>query len=406
MQEDSPVVFLARQPIYDRRMQIYGYELLFRQGASGQAGLVEAGQSADTIVRAVADIGLQKLVEDKPAFVNVPWYLLGDPAIELLPKERVVLEILEDTEPSEANLEAAAALAAKGYKLALDDFVMGAPQAAFLPYCKIVKLDLPGNNLRTMPLDVKQLKKQGLRVLAEKVETTEMYGRCHAASFDYFQGYFFAKPDLVSSRKVPENGTMLLRLMSMLCQPGVKLSEIQELVSTDLTLSFRLLKLVNSASVALDRPIDSLQTALLVLGTERIVALISLLAMVGLGCKSNDLLTTAMVRAKMCEGLSNALDLPNPSMHFTVGLLSVLEAMFDTPMAELLESLPLAHEIKEALIDPASPGSLGKTLRLAIAFEQGNWTFFDGSDDQQAISKSYVSAVTWATETKQSLAAA
>ena len=404
--DESPIVLLARQPIYDRSMQIYGYELLFRRGDSSSAGTIASAQSAATIVRAVSDIGLQKLVEDKPAFINVPWYLLCDPALELLPPERVVLELLEDTEPTEQNIEAAAGLVKKGFTLAMDDFVFGSPQEAFLPHCKIVKVDLFENDLRHMTAHVRKLKKQRLRVLAEKVETTEMYGKCIAAGFDFFQGYFFARPDLVSSRKVPEGGAMLLRLMSMLSQPGVKLVDVEELVSTDVTLTFRLLKLVNSASLALNKPIDSLRMALLVLGTERIVALVSLLAMVGLGCKSSELLTTAMVRAKMCEEVAVAIKLPDPNKHFTVGLLSVLEAMFDTPVADLMEQLPLAPEIKAALIDPDSTCELGRSLRLALAFEQGDWSVCDElADQERAISESYITAVTWAIETKQSLAA-
>jgi EAL and modified HD-GYP domain-containing signal transduction protein len=349
---------------------------------------------------------LERLVCGLPAFINIPSYLLTDPALELLPKERVVFEILEETEPTAEALTAAHSLAEKGYRLALDDFVMGSPQEEFLSACKIVKLDLLANKSHVIPAGLQKLKKSRLRVLAEKVETMSAYARCQALGFDYFQGYFFARPDIVSSRGVPASRTVLIHLLTRLQEPRVTIHELEELVSADVTLTYRLLRLVNSACLSLNHEIDSVRTALLVLGIERVVALVSLLAMSGVQDKTNELIVTAMIRAKMCESVATILGFDNTQTHFTVGLLSVLEAMFDTPMSVVMEQLPLAPDLKAALVDPRATGPLAETLRITLRFEAGEWDALEDTIVRAgSIGESYVGAVTWAEDARMALAA-
>lgn len=404
--DEAPTVYLARQPIYDRRLKVYGYELLYRRANCDSAGTVEREESAQTIVRAVADIGLERLVCGLPAFINIPSYLLCDPALELLPKDRVVFEILEETVPTPETLRAAHGLAEKGYRLALDDFVIGSPQEAFLSACKIVKVDLAANKTHTIPAALPKLKRERLRILAEKVETMTAYARCQALGFDYFQGYFFARPDIVSSRGVPASRTVLVQLLTRLQEPNVTIRELEELVSADVTLTYRLLRLVNSACLSLGREVDSVRAALIVLGLERVVALVSLLAMSGVQDKPTELMVTAMIRAKMCEGVASVLGYDNPQKHFTVGLLSVLEAMFDTPMAVLVEQLPILPELKSALVDPTDQGPLAETLRISLRFEEGRWDeLADTMARARFINESYVGAVRWAEDVRWALAA-
>ncbi len=401
----NAVVFLGRQPIFDRKRGIYGYELLYRREDSASAGSVGREQSAQTIVRAVSEIGLTKLVKDKPAFINVPSYLLADPCLTLLPPDRVVIEILEDTEPTPENLRAVADLASKGYRLALDDFVPGAPQEEFLRLCHIVKLDLPRIDVRRLGSDVLRLKRRGLLVLAEKVETDLAFGQCLRSHCDLFQGYFFARPELVGGQQLPASGSMLVRLMSVLNDPEASMSEVEELVAADVTLAYRLLKLVNSAGLSV-KSVESVHAALLMLGVERVSALVSLLVMAGMGSGRSDLVTIAMIRAKMCEGVAKALGIRDTGTYFTVGLLSVLEAMFAMPMSELVSQLPLASALKDALVNPDESGSLGLSLKLAIGFEKGDWSVFEDLEDSQGeISDSYVAAVGWAMEAEKALAA-
>jgi EAL and modified HD-GYP domain-containing signal transduction protein len=362
-------------------------------------------ESAQTIVRAIADIGLERLACGLPAFINVPSCLLDDPALLLLPADKVVLEILEDIEPTPEAVKAAHNLASKGYRLALDDFVLGTPQTAFLPACKIVKVDILANKRHSLPLIVQLIKKCRVRALAEKVESNQSYARCQALGFDYFQGYFFARPDLVSSREVPPGRLALVQLLTRLQDPDVTISELEELVSGDVVLTFRLLKFVNSACVSANRNIDSVRSALLMLGVQRVAAMVSLLAMSGIQEKTTELMVTAMIRARMCEGLATSMGLPNPERHFTLGLLSVLEAMFDVPMENLLGHLPLMQSMKDALLDPEAHNPLADTLRLVLRFETGEWQHIENSKEVgTTIGATYIEAVTWAEEAKSILA--
>jgi len=403
---DFQPVYLARQPIYDRRQSVYAYELLYRAAEGTSAGSVGLEESAATLVRAISEIGLDKLVGDKPAFINIPPYLLTDPCIHLLPKERVVLEILETTEPNAEELEAARALQEAGYKIALDDFVFGTPQAEFIPFCRIVKVDLAQNNQLKLKEIVDFLKKSRVRTLAEKVETIHVYAKCQALGFDYYQGYFFAKPDLVSSKGIPSRKATLLHVLTRLQDPKVTVDQMEQLVSSDVTLAYRLLKLVNSACMALAEEVSSVRAALFHLGLQRVVALVSLLMMSGANEKSSELMVTAMVRAKLCESMAKAIGDDAPEAFFTAGLLSVLEALFDVPMAEILDQLPLTPALRAALTDPQCDSKLARALRASIAYEGGNWGELHLIEGPQVdLNGAYVSALGWADDARRSMAA-
>ena len=224
--------------------------------------------------------------------------------------------------------------------------------------------------------------------------------------FDYFQGYFFARPDIVSSRGVPPSRLVLVHLLTRLQDPTVTIQELEDLVSADVSLTFRLLRLVNSACVSANRPVDSVRGALMMIGIQKVVALVSLLAMSGVQEKTSELMVTAMVRARMCESLATSLNLPNPESFFTLGLLSVIEAMFDTPMQTLVEQLPLVPEMKEALTNPEASGPFGDTLRIVLKFETGNFQAIEHIEEAvPTIGDSYVQAVNWAEDAKLALAA-
>jgi c-di-GMP phosphodiesterase len=402
----SQRVYLARQPIYDRRQAVFAYELLYRTAEGTGKQDIGTEESASTLVRAIAEIGLDRLVGDKPAFINIPPELLGDPVLMLLPKERVVLEILETTPPGPEHLDAARELQLQGYKLALDDFVFGAPQTEFIPFCRFVKVDLTLNNPHKLKEVVDFLKKARVRTLAEKVENIQMYAKCQALGFDYYQGYYFARPDLVSSHGIPARRSTLLHVLTRLQDPKITMDQMEQLVSSDVTLTYRLLRLVNSACVGLGDEVSSTRSALMHLGLRRVVALVSLLMMSGASEKSSELMITAMVRAKMCELVAEAARQEATDSYFTAGLLSVLEALFDAPMEQILEQLPLTPELRLALTDPKADSRLARTLQASVAFEEGNWSkleMVDGGDVD--LGASYVNALDWAEQARRSLAA-
>jgi c-di-GMP phosphodiesterase len=398
---------MARQPIYDRDLTVFAYELLFRRGGEDRAaGSIGQTESAEALTNAVVEIGLERLVGSSYAFVNVTPELLLSDLLHVLPAERVVLEILEYIEPSQEHEAAIKALAKAGYTIALDDFGPDSEQEPFVQYADIVKVDVMDGEPSQLRGTIAKLKAYDVKLLAEKVETNGMYKLCKRLGFDYFQGYFFAKPAILSDRGIPPNRAFLFRLLTALQDPNVQFERLEQIINMDVTLTFRLLRLINSASVGMSERIESISQSLMLLGIKRVTALTCLLAMSSVDDKPNELLTTAMVRAKMCESIAISLRQPTEK-YFTTGLLSVLDALMDMSMAELVEQLPLCDEVRQALTEPEAGGQIGMALRCVVAFERGDWATVEQiSHDMQQISDSYLGAIEWAAEAERSMAAA
>jgi EAL and modified HD-GYP domain-containing signal transduction protein len=403
----SSTVLLARQPIFDRKLQVHAYELLYRGRSSTEAGEVGARESAATIVRAISEIGLEKLVGTKKAYINVPDFLFTEPALLLLPPDRVVLEILEHTLPTRRNLDAVQQLAGKGYKFALDDFEYDSPQAEFLPFVKIVKVDLLQTKALKLEKAVQQLTKTKVKLVAEKVENMESFNKCQALGFHYFQGYFCAKPELVTGNTIPNSLANLITLLNRLQDASVTLNELDQMISVDVGLTYRLLRMVNSVVVNPADEVDSVRTALLILGLERVRALVSLLALAAIEAKPSELMVAALVRAKMCESIAGVKGLGDTSRHFMVGLLSVLDAMLEMPMSDILKQIPLSGQMKEVLLNSEGISSpLGESLSVAKAFEVGDWDQIGkAAEATPQISRCYLAAVQWADKAAASIAA-
>lgn len=396
---------MARQPIYDAAMQVHAYELLFRRGDTASAGNVDLADSASTLTNAVVELGLEHLVGNRQAFVNIPYELLLSDCLQVLPPDRVVIELLETIEPTPEVIKAVMRLKDQGYTIALDDYVFEGDLDALINLADIIKVDVMGVDPAKVQKQVFKLRKMGIRLLAEKVETHQMFRRCKAMGFELFQGYFFAKPELMRGKGAPA-GIAAMQLVTKLQDPDVRLSELEKLINTDLTLNYRLLKLVRSAYVGAGGSIESVGQALAFLGTRRTMALVSLLALSGMNDKPDELLITAMIRAKMCEMLATAAKLSPTEKYFTIGLLSVLDALMDQPMEDLLPELPLAKDINDALLGLDESHPLQQVLVCARAIEQGHWEDVRFLDvEMSAIGNAYVSSVRWAAETNAALAA-
>lgn len=397
---------MSRQPIYDRNGRVFAYELLYRTGESDQAGEMDNPASARALVNSLIDIGLDELVGDKLAFINLPAHLMCEPTILLLPRERVVLEVLETTEFTAEVTEALENLANMGYTLAYDDFTFSAMQVPFLRYVRIVKVDVLASDRAKLVRQIPKLRKMGLQVVAEKVETHEMHETCRNLGCDFFQGYYFAKPQLFTGKGLPSNKALLVQLLARLQDPNITLDEIDQLVTSDLVLSYRLLRFINSAALGMSRRVTSIREAVIFLGISRVGALASLITMSNGPTGTSELLNLAMVRARMCERLAVSGDFEEPSKFFTVGLFSVLDAILGLPMSQIVENLPLRKDILAVLRDEDTASPLAKTLACVKAFERGE---FDAAMSLLAtpanVNQSYRSAVRWANEARKDLAA-
>ncbi len=391
-------IFIGRQPIYDRKQGVYAYELLFRSAQRNVADFVDGDRAtSDVIVNTFMEIGLDNIVGDKLAFINLTRAFFVDETTISLPRDRVVLELLEDIEADEEVVAGVTRLCQQGYSIALDDFIYRESLQPLVELANIIKIDIMALNQDEIRDHVAQLRQHPLRLLAEKVETREEYDFCRELGFDYFQGYFFAQPKIIRGRRLPNNRLATLKLLSRLQDPDITPAELEQLIAQDVAFSFKILRYVNSAAIALPRKIDSIQQAVIILGMATLRSWTTLLAMSQIDDKPTELVVTAMVRARMAENIARTRKEPDPQAYFTIGLFSALDALMDNTMEEILTQLPLADHIAEALLHHR--GTHGKTLACVLAYERGDWEHIhcEGLDAPE-IRDAYLSAVQWANE--------
>jgi EAL and modified HD-GYP domain-containing signal transduction protein len=386
-------VCLARQPIFDRGLRLIGYELLFRDPPRTAADIVDqAAATSSVVLNALTEIGLRRVVGPHTAWINVSREFLLGGLVRTLPAERVGLEILEDQEIDEELVAAVQALHADGYRFALDDFSYRPEAEPLIDLVDVVKLDLIALGRDGFTEHVERLRHRGVTLLAEKVETHDDHRFCAEQGCTRFQGYFYRRPELLSGRRIEASRMSLLEILGALQNPALELEEVERLVSRDIGLSLRLLRYINSAHFHLRSDITSIGQALALLGLKQLRRWATLSAFAGVDDKPAELTVTALVRARFCElAAAHRPGLDSASL-FTVGLFSVIDALLDTPIDEVLASLPFSEEMSQALT--ARQGRMGEILATAIAMENGTLTCAPpGLGDAPAI---YLDALQWA----------
>lgn len=390
-------VFIGRQPIYDKKLRVMAYELLFRDSESNRASFHDGDQATSAVIlNTFTEFGLERIVGQHLAFINLTrGFLLGEYPLPLS-SERVVLEILEDIHVDDEIIAAVRGLAKNGFAIALDDFIYHPDLQPLVDVADYIKLDVLDMDRQTIREHVALLRRQPLKLLAEKVETQDDFAFCQELGFDYFQGYFFCKPNIIKGHRTPTNQLAMLRLLSKLNNPDIPLEELEALIIQDVALTYRLLRYINSAQFATNRNIDSVRKALLMLGLKTLRSLASLVVMSRVDDKPSELVTTALVRARLCEQLAKHLGETQLDRYFTAGLFSILDALLDLSMDDILDALPLANEIKAALLH--HEGELGRVLHCAVAYEQGDWSEVDCTLDAGRLREIYLEAIGWADE--------
>lgn len=362
-------VLLGRQTIYDRHRQVHGYELLFRRGTASSAGTGDGNlATAEVVLNAITGIGIDVVSSGEPLFVNCTRQFLD--RAPLLPPSRFVLEVLEDIEIDADLLERMRALRSAGYKLALDDFTLrpGAMEAVKL--ADYVKLDLLALNEHDLGEHVQALRPLGVSLVAEKVESESQLLLCQRLGFDLFQGFYLRRPDVLSRARLTANRLAGLRVIADCYNPDKSLHQIAAAISSDVGLSYALLRVANSGMFGARVRVDSIQQAATRLGTEMIARWAALLVVVSPDQCPSGYVQAALHRAFLCEALARRERLSGRG-YFLVGLLSVLDAVTGAPMADILASLPLAENIRGAL--ERFEGPHGRVLRAVLEYEAGNW---------------------------------
>ena len=375
--------FLGRQPILDRTQQIVGFELLFRSAESLHCANILDLQaaSASVIVNALSEFGFQDVLGRHRGFFNVTYEMLMSDALELLPKDRVVIELLETIIAAEDVAERCRTLKALGFTLALDDHVYSPSFHAIYQLVDIVKVDVLETPVAALPEMVGKLRAWPLTLLAEKVESAEQYALCSGLGFDLFQGYYFARPVVLRQNKVDVVKIAMLQLMKQV-MAETELAEIEETFKQNPGLTYNLLRLVNSVAIGLRVRIKTLRHALMVLGLEQLKRWITLALY---ACNDNGvqspLLEMAAMRGKLMELLVGSLPANGGKEHadraFMAGILSLIDVLFEVSMDELVGKLNLVDDVRSALLDRS--GALGRLLVLAENLERAD---FAGVNEQ------------------------
>ncbi len=371
--------YMARQPIFNRDRTVFGYELLFRDGIHACFPQVDGSVATSSVLsQSFLSIDLEKMFQQKPLFINFPAKLLLNRTPLLFPKDRLVVEILESITITDDLIEALKELDSEGYELALDDFVYMAEYEKVLPFVSIIKIDLRDMLLQDVTELKKQLASYPIRFLAEKVETIDEYRQCFDLEFNYFQGYFFCKPETIQTRHISALRLPLMQLMAEIAREEIRLDAIENIIAHDIAISYKLLRYINSAFFFRGREISSIRQALLRLGEAGIRRFIPIVALSHVGSgKPSELLRTGVIRAKFCELLAVSLAVEDVSLRrevsewFLMGLFSVIDGIMDEPMNQILSRIDLSSKIKDALLQ--EKGRMASGLLLVKAYETGRW---------------------------------
>jgi EAL and modified HD-GYP domain-containing signal transduction protein len=390
-------VFVARQPIFDPQLELAAYELLFRGANNHQHAQFSDNEEATStvVINAFTELGLDTVVGDRRAWLNVSReFILGAMAYAL-PKDRIVLELLEDQHVDLELLNQLDLLRRDGYKIALDDFAWSDDREPLLGHVDIVKVEVLGRDPEAVAADVTKLRPYDVTLLAEKLETREDYDRCAALGFELFQGYFFCKPEMLSAKGVAPNRLSMLQLVAALQDPDIQFADLETLIARDVALSYRLLRYINSAFFGLRREVDSIGRALALLGLENVKRWSTLTIFAGIDDKPREVIVTGLTRARFCELAGpKHFDEGQPDRLFTLGLFSVIDALMDAPMEEVLSKIPFPAEMNEALINHA--GNKGELLEAALACERGDFP-------SPGLAEIQLEAMGWATEAAEQL---
>jgi len=399
---------IARQPICNKQLKVVAFELLYRmQSGGGNHAVVDNadGATIDVLLSAFNDLSIGDVVGNKKAFVNFTSNILLNQLPPISPKQ-LVIELLEDQEITPALLKMLGRLRKQGYKIALDDFCLTKETISLIDYADIIKLDVLDQKPEEWAAYIPRLKDKGITLLAEKVETYTVFEQCSELGFDLFQGYFFAKPKVITGKRISNNEMTILSLLAKLNAKDINITEVTTLISHDTNLSYNLLRTINSGLFNLPSKVDSIKHAITMLGLTHLKSWISFLALSSLDNKPPALTELAMVRAKMCEELGKSITRRNSADdYFTIGMLSLIDAFFDVPMDKLIKKLSLPEIMKKALVN--REGDMGSALDCVIHYQNGTWDdakkinlIDSGTLTSHAITQAYLNSIKWAEENR------
>ncbi|SEA05704.1 EAL and HDOD domain-containing protein [Alkalimonas amylolytica] len=394
--------FVARQPIFDKELQLLGYELLFRDDDHNRFPNIDPDEATSRLLSEQHLLyGLERITGNKLAFINFAEDSLLYQFPTALDPSKTVIEILESVHFSSELLTACRELHKQGYQLALDDFTFHSQWQRLMPYISYLKVDIRQNPMDGLAAKLAELKDFQGKFLAEKVETMAEFEQLQQLGFDYFQGYFFARPEMLKHKRLGHHQMHLLSLIAEAAEPELDFDKLVQIMERDLGLSYKLLRFINSAYYARSKPIQSLKHAMVFMGEVELKKFIALVALSNLAeHKQPELLKLSIIRARFCDLVAKAAGHTElQSSAFLTGMLSLIDALLEQPLDHVLSQLPLEECIKQALLQQQGP--LGQPLKLILDYEQANWQRYEDVADQLLPAKTdiralYLDALDWA----------
>jgi EAL and modified HD-GYP domain-containing signal transduction protein len=395
---------MARQPIVNNKKETVAYELLYRSDTGDNNAVFDFSGSVatiDVLLNSFTSIYQNNKLNRMPAFINFTYDLLVNSTLPALPSNQIVLEILEDVEVTAELVDAIKSIRNKGYTIALDDFIFEEKFIPLLELVQIVKVDVLEMSFAQVATQVHHLAPYKLILLAEKIETHEMFQHCAKLGFKLFQGYFLSKPEIVEGVKIEPSQVNLLNLIQKLETPDVKASEISSIILQDPVFTFKLLRIVNSSGNQLVREIQSIEEAINLLGIIEIKKWALIIIMVSSENKSEEISRQLLVRGRMCENIAQANGVKDASGYMIAGIMSGVNALLDMEMSELLDQISISNEIKTAISD--RQGEMGKVLYNTINYGRGKWECITEDIDADVYSSAYLESLAWAAGTLETI---
>ncbi|HEV2732468.1 MAG TPA: HDOD domain-containing protein [Terriglobales bacterium] len=385
--------FVARQPILTKEEKVFGYELLFRDGVEDYFRATDPDAASRNTLDSSILLGLDVLCGGQRAFINCTREVLLKDYMTLLPPNQAVAEILESVPGDDLVKAACGRLKEAGFMIALDDFMPNDARESLTEFADIIKVDIRQVPVAEQAAMIKRYGPWRSRLLAEKVETRQEFLEARKAGFVYFQGYFFRRPELMMAQDIPANRINYLRMLQAVSKPELNPKEIENVIKSEASICYRLLRYLNSSVFGFHSEIHSVRHALSILGEREVRRWVRLIATLGAGQgKSSELVLSALVRARFCELLAGKVPHGSSDL-FLMGLLSLMDAILEISMPEVLDNVPLDQETKAVLSGAASP--LRPLYQLMLARESGEWQDTSHLTRSMRLSESEVAEVYW-----------
>lgn len=393
-------IFIARQPIFDKNRHVYAYELLYRSDLVNRAYVADNGYATMKVIANSLLIGLQQLTGGKRAFIHFNWRLLLGRVPLLFPRDLMGVQILDVPELGPEIMRVCKDIKRTGYLTIMDHFVLLEKYKNLLPITDMIKIDFRQTEPEQRTSIVRKAKSLDLKLMAEKIESQDEFREALDNGYIYFQGYYFQKPDIVSRKEMAGYKVNYLHIMKKLYDPVLHVDQIEEIIKHDVSLTYKLLRFINSASHGFRVTIRSIHHALLLLGKREIKKWLTIIVMSGIGQEQPpELMNIAVIRARFSELIAETFKLPGEtSDFFLIGMFSMMEVFLNRPLEDILSELPLEDHVKNALL--GKDNTYNNVLELVQAFEKADWndvttTAAKMNLDEEKLALLYVEAVGW-----------